>query len=119
MNNEYRAGIQGPGTDHRNPFGGNARLLVWEQRPFAQTISYLNEKGVWVEIPEAHEAKDAGILLPAASIEAIAVAIQQYQGHVSHADTEARVLREWLSVERGRVDRVLSSPIITLKEPRP
>ena len=44
---------------------------------------------------------------PIPAIEAIAVAIQEWQGHTSHADTEARVLREWLAAERKRVDRVL------------
>jgi hypothetical protein len=48
-----------------------------------------------------------GLLLPAEAVEAIARAVQEFQGHTSHADTEARVLREWLTVERARVDRAL------------
>ena len=50
---------------------------------------------------------DAGIVLPAEAVEAIVQAFAEYQGHASHAETEARVLREWLAVERARVDRSL------------
>jgi len=64
--------------------------------------------GSWVRYAEGEVVADgAGVVLPRASVEAIAVAIAEWQGHMSHADTEARVLREWLAVERGRVDRAL------------
>lgn len=81
-------------------------LAVREQR-YGGTASYLLSNGTWQTVAEGEQIVDMGIVLPRASIEAIAVAIQGWQGHTSHADTEARVLREWLAVERDRVDRAL------------
>lgn len=69
--------------------------------------AYLMRDGNWMVVEEGTSSADMGIVLPSGAIEAIAVAIAEYQGHTSHADTEARVLREWLAVERGRVDRAL------------
>lgn len=71
---------------------------------------YLMSDGTWRAFSEGEVATDMGIALPAHVIEAIGVAIQEWQGHTSHADTEARVLREWLAVERERVDRTLAVP---------
>lgn len=76
-------------------------LLVRDQR------AYLMQDGSWQQVPEGKSIEGAGIELPRGSIEAIAIAIQEWQGHTSHADTEARVLREWLAVERARVERAL------------
>lgn len=73
--------------------------------------AFLMPDQTWLRVEDGVLAPSPmGILLPAAAIEAIAVAIQEYQGHTSHADTEARVLREWLKAERERVDRVLEAP---------
>jgi len=69
--------------------------------------SYLMEDGTWQAFDEGTATEGTGIALPRGAIEAIAVAIQNWQGHASHADTEAKVLREWLAVERERVDRTL------------
>jgi hypothetical protein len=41
-------------------------------------------------------------------MEAFVEAVDAYKGQPSHAKTEASVLREWLEVERARVDKVLS-----------
>ena len=65
--------------------------------------------GSWKRPPEETVVADSGLLLPRDTIEAIAVAIQEWQGHASHADTEARVLREWLKVEQRRVDAALDA----------
>jgi hypothetical protein len=73
----------------------------------ADRNAYLMPDGSWQTVAEGELIQDMGVLLPAGSIEAIAVAIAEYQGHTSHADTEARVLREWLAVERARVDKAL------------
>jgi len=69
--------------------------------------SFLMRDGTWQRLDEGTVSEDTGIRLPRGSIEAIAVAVQNWQGHASHADTEAKVLREWLAVERERVDRTL------------
>jgi hypothetical protein len=81
------------------------RLGVREKR--GTTAAFLMPDGTWHTAGEGETAGQHGLLLPTGSIEAIAEAIQEWQGHTSHADTEARVLREWLAVERARVDRSL------------
>ena len=64
--------------------------------------------GTWTVIPEGEDIPEgAGWEFPRAAIEEIAKAIADWQGHTSHADTEARILREWLTAERTRVDLVL------------
>ena len=74
--------------------------------------AYLMRDGTWRVVPEGERLPDDhGVELPRAAIEAIAVAVQEWQGHTSHADTEARILREWLTVERDRTDRILDHAI--------
>lgn len=85
---------------------GTVRLHLRE-RIGAHAARYLSPDGTWHQAEEGAGAVDSGIVLPAEAIEAIAAAIELFQGHSSHADTEARVLREWLESERGRVDRIL------------
>lgn len=69
---------------------------------------FLMADGTWHRFEDGTLTDGAGLVLPSAVIEAIAVAIQEWQGHTSHADTEARILREWLAVEQRRVDRILN-----------
>lgn len=82
------------------------RLVV--RRRNGDSTAYLMENGTWVQFQEGVVVTgDVGILLPAAALEAIVAGVEEWQGHTSHADTEARVLREWLTAERARVDKVL------------
>lgn len=74
------------------------------------TGDYLAADGTWKRGTEGARAEDMGIVIPSAAVEALATAIQEFQGHTSHADTEARVLREWLAVEQRRVDSFLANP---------
>jgi len=103
----FRAHIVGPGG-HLDPLGQTAIIVLYEQDPFSDSRRYLASDGTWKDWkPGEGLASDAGIPVPPGFIEPLAVAIQEHQGHTSHADTEARVLREWLAVERERVDNVL------------
>lgn len=82
------------------------RLLVLDARPNGAEV--LQSDGTWVSISEGSALPDdVGIVLPDEAVEAIAQAISEYQGYAGHAETETRVLREWLAVERARVDRSL------------
>lgn len=88
----------------------SVRVLVWEDVPGARR--YAMDNGTWQTIQEGSPlvtgpVPTPGIVLPVQVIEPLALAIQEFQGHASHADTEARVLREWLQVEQARVDRAL------------
>lgn len=88
------------------------RLAI--RRGVGDRTEFLNPDSTWSSVQEGMLGPSPmGIELPRAAVEAIATAIAEWQGHTSHADTEARVLREWLSVERDRVDRALTP------EPRP
>jgi len=64
-----------------------------------------------ITVDEGATHPDASIKIPLAAVEKLAVAVQNFQGHTSHADTEARVLREWLTVERQRVDALLTPEV--------
>lgn len=94
--------------DDASSWGRNTvRIAV--RRRVGNRIEFMMADGLWVSVDDGVLAPpDMGIEIPRAAIEAIAVGIQEWQGHTSHADTEARVLREWLAVERERVDRALS-----------
>lgn len=82
------------------------RLVIRRSTP--TTHAYLMSDGTWMQFQEGTEVTgEVGVLLPSAALEAIVRCVEEWQGHTSHADTEARVLREWLTVERERVDRVL------------
>lgn len=72
----------------------------------------LHRDGTWQPFEEMGViTDDVGIVIPAGAVEALAVAIEEFQGHTSHADTEARVLREWLAVEQRRVDAMLDKEV--------
>lgn len=99
----YRARI----IEDRDPFLPTVRLYIMRRLGYGRS-EYLMADGTWKEVEQGSPVEgDAGLPLPAEAIEAVAIAAQEFQGHASHADTEARILREWLAVERGRVDRAL------------
>lgn len=70
----------------------------------------LGRDGLWHEDPEAAPlpAEEVGIVIPRAAVDAIAEAIARWGG-AGDARTEAKVLREWLAVERGRVDVIINA----------
>jgi hypothetical protein len=98
--NVYRAGIIEPMAD----WGRNGvRLVV-----MSADGAVLMGDGTWHVLAEGEATgDDAGLPLPREAIDAILTAIEQWQGRANHGATEARVLREWLGVERARVDKTL------------
>ena len=104
----YRAMIQ-PQFSSRT-----VRILMMEDFPTAGKMRTLFEDGTWREVEEeqpfvtsGNPGESEGITLPVGAIDALLSAIEEWQGHKNHGDTEARVLREWLAVERARVDATL------------
>jgi hypothetical protein len=80
------------------------RLLVVDR----DTGGALREDGSWTYTPDGVALEpDAGIVLPAEALDAIARAIDEHRGLATHGPTEVRVLREALDVERRRVDEAL------------
>ena len=107
MKEGYRALLfRDPDSFSLGPLGDTVRLYV--VRNSVGRVEYLCEDGTWVSSVGGTRDEKAGIVLPAEAVEAIAKGIEQFQGHASHADTEARVLREWLAVEKARVDAALA-----------
>jgi hypothetical protein len=82
----------------------HGRLFI-AQRLAEGRVSYLLEDGTW-EIVNGEQAvpQTAGILIPYEGLDAVHEALERWKGTASHAATETKVLREWLEVERGRVD---------------
>ncbi len=100
----YRAHIE------RAVHTDTVRLHVW--RPVGGTagiVEALLEDGSWmvVDAVATTPPTDAGISLPVDTLEAVAAALAEYLGHHLPSAGEIAVLREWLTVERGRVDRTL------------
>ena len=103
MADDYRALIQRDASDWAMQ---TVRLHIVERR--GRDRACLRADGAWQTATEGEALPtEAGLLLPAASIAAIAEAIAAFQGDAGHAATEVRVLREWLAAERARVDAVL------------
>jgi len=100
---EYRAHVI---DDARGWDMNVVRLLLWRRRGL--DYEAVMPDGTWQVVTEGSYIDGEGIVIPRDSIESIVQAIEEWQGHTSHAETEARVLREWLAVERARVDRVLT-----------
>jgi hypothetical protein len=65
--------------------------------------------GKWVVGQPDVAPEGEGLYIPEAALPAIFDAMSAYQGLATHQSTEAKILREWLEVEKGRVDRWLMS----------
>jgi hypothetical protein len=102
MRNEYRVFIQDPGLS--DPLAMSVGIYVWREHD----RRLLNPDGTWLPVEEGTHPGPPSFTLPRDVMEAFVEAVDAYKGQPSHAKTEASVLREWLEVERARVDKVLS-----------
>lgn len=85
-----------------------ARLYVAQERADG-TLDMLLEDGTMQNVEAGVHVNRAGIQLPYPALEAIFEALQKWQGLQSHQATEAKVLREWLTAERDRVDKLMTA----------
>src|SRR3990167_3652998 len=100
---EWQALISEDGDDW---LGGFVRLYLRERR--FDRISYVTDTTLTLRaVGEDEVVPKSGVLLPKAVIPALAEGIERWQGRTNHAATEVAILREWLAVERARVDRAL------------
>lgn len=89
-----------------DPLAQRARIGIKRQM-FDGTQQYLTATLEWAPLVEGGGA-DGGFALEYRAIEAIGEAIALWKGTARpDGPTEASVLREWLEVERRRVDRTL------------
>lgn len=86
------------------------RVVVRRLRQWPEA-EYLMSDGTWQLVDEATtlDPSKVGIVLPEAAVGPVLEAFAKHHGDAGHAATEARILREWLSVERGRVDAALEA----------
>lgn len=73
---------------------------------------YLMPDGNFKTVNEG-EIADDGLVLPNSSARAILKAFQDYVGIVSPSSQENKVLREWLDLEKERVDKILNAKIVS------
>lgn len=104
MDYEWKAAIW---QDRADPFSGTVQVVVHRRGP-AGSIEVLRGDGTVQIVPEGGAPDPNNIVLPSDAIEPIRVAIERWQGGAGNPVVEAKVLREWLAVERGRVDKVLA-----------
>lgn len=83
------------------------RLVVVQREGPAAAL--LMGDGTWYRSPEATALppEKPGLVLPRAAVETVRHAIETWQGAAGSPATEARILREWLELERSRVDRLI------------
>ena len=102
----WRAAIYDDG--HIDPLSGSVKLMVWERRPYSPTVSFVAGPVIVKSFTEGEPVDpDAGWRLPREAILAIRDGINRWLGSAADGPTEVRVLREWLAVEKERVDNVL------------
>lgn len=99
----YRVAVVPPGGQHYDPLAQSVSIIVIDRD--AHTM--LSPDGTWVALTEGAAMDRPTVALPIEAMEAFVEAVDAYRGQPSHAKTEAAVLREWLAVERGRVDRMV------------
>jgi hypothetical protein len=90
-------------------FGRTAKLMLGRRWAGGADVLRITEDGLLFTTVEEGMATppDAGLDLPVEALNAIAKAIEAFQGDTGHAATEVRVLREWLTEERARVDKLI------------
>jgi hypothetical protein len=72
--------------------------------------------GTWETVPEMQvfpetENRTVGITFPADTINAFVDAVKEFKGDKLDSTTEVKVLREWLTVEKARVEDLIQQTI--------
>lgn len=83
-----------------------ARLHLANERSDGQ-VEFLMSDGTFETHPGEQLVEGSGLWLPSASLVAVYDALAEWRGLQTHQATEAKVLREWLGVERERVDALI------------
>ena len=96
------ARIEGPG--YRDIY----RLHVW-RRLRTDDVELLLEDGTWATVPSGTVIpENAGFVIPGQIFDDVFDAFLEYKGYKSHEPTEVKVLREWLNLEKARVDALVT-----------
>lgn len=89
------------------------RLMVFDRRADG-SVRVLQSDGSWRDHDESQHAvvrewSGDGLPIPIDALDAVAEALMKYLGNQLPSTAEVKVLREWLTSERERVDALVSS----------
>jgi len=77
-------------------------------RRWGSNVDIIQGDGTWVTVGEMQVApENSGIEFPMYLLDEIFEAFMQYKGLKTHDPTEVKVLREWLTVEKARVEDMI------------
>ena len=91
----------------QDPFMPTVDIFVVERDFPGAPSRILGADGVLRPLEGDVAPSEPTLRLPAGALEALMAAVDRMKGAPSHARTESAVLREWLAVERARVDEAL------------
>lgn len=88
------------------------RLVIGRHSPWNRSTDVLMSDGTWETVPEMQkfpetETRTVGIELPMDCVKAIVEAVKEFAGPGLDSSTEVKILREWLTVEKARVEDIL------------
>lgn len=106
-------------SDRRS--GWDRVRLVVIQRHTNRSSDFLMSDGTWENVPEMEIVPETlertiGIIFPANTINAFVEAVKEFKGDQLEPTTEVKVLREWLTVEKDRVDSILLNQTDLIKK---
>lgn len=90
--------------------GSTVRVLIFREGAHGR-YELLNRDGTATVVePGTAPTDDAGFEIPRGALAAIGEACNRFMGELP-STAEVRVLREWLTVEKGRVDSLLKKEV--------
>lgn len=95
-------------SNHR--YGSDShRLVIGRRNEWNRTTDIFMSDGTWQSVPEMEiypetPERTVGIVLPMDGVKAIIEAVKEFTGPGLDTATEVKVLREWLTVEKARVE---------------
>ena len=105
MSEMYRPQVRviAPGGDHSDPLAQSYRVFMFRRVP--EGVDTMTQDGRWQRTPDGEALHpEMGLRIPSEFVPALYEALGTSLGKTQ--PTNYDVLREWLAVERGRVDLV-------------
>lgn len=101
MMDDIRVRVMSPGGDYMDPLAMGYKFYVFTKSP----LRLLGQDGVWRPFDEGGYPNRPTLELPAEAMDALYAELTKVLG--KDKPVESTVLREWLAVERNRVDDIL------------
>lgn len=92
------------------------RLVVMKRNYDSHSTDVLMSDGTWETVPEMEmfpetPERTVGLTFPADTINAFVDAVKEFKGDSLDTATEVKVLKEWLTIERTRVENLIQQTI--------